>query len=249
MFALRKIFVGTLCALLGVMPVWGAGNANSEFPGEYKEDFITSYVGYMGGLLDVELNDEKTVGWAAGKYREIMSEIGGGQMDPDTQKFVGALCNRMQKYIRDNYLNVSVSVDTCGISHKNALDIDCGSTDSCMVFIVPQMAKAIEGEERFISEQRSLQPNLESTAKRLCDVSSKNFSPMLRKAISWKGEKKIDCAKDRNICIVNQPVKCKGENKNLVICCQITNGVENLLRQVLDTKEYTLEYCLGNQSL
>ena len=38
MFALRKIFVGTLCALLGVMPVFADSNNNS-FVDEYGETY------------------------------------------------------------------------------------------------------------------------------------------------------------------------------------------------------------------
>lgn len=144
MFCIRNLFVGMLCLLLCAMPVLADGKSSG---------FIDEFVGHMNQSFGFDASEEE-VEALGNTYHSGANEKLKGQMDSETQKFVGALCKRMQKHIRDNHLDVSVFVDVCGVSNKNALDIDCGSTDSCMVLIVPQMAKAIEAEESFISEQR-----------------------------------------------------------------------------------------------
>lgn len=62
-------------------------------------------------------------------------------------------------------------------------------------------------------------------------MSSLGLAPRLRKGICQPGKMKIECAKDKSICVVNQSVKY--------------DGVANLFEQGLGTEEVSIEYCLN----
>ena len=236
MFALRKIFVGTLCALLGVMPVFADSNNNS---------FVDEYVGHMSGFFNESFTEE-TVGIFAREYHKSAIELLDRKMLPETQKFVGALCNRMQKYIRDNSLEVYVSVPACDIPLQDALGFDCNRTDSCMVLITLQMAKGVKDPfKEFMSDQCDFY-------KWVTELAGKDLEYSRVYKYGKEEDKSVECSEEKSICVINQGVYLGMSPRMYYSCCLLNKeGRTELLSYGLlhqGQGRKSLDYCLKQLS-
>lgn len=225
------------CALFAVMGCLGGAFAAIDWDKDFLASFVAQFMMLVqdvkgGDLTDVSVDETKKM---YNFVQESSETDNAGRMYSEVGPFMRALCRRMQKYIAENDMKIVLAEPSQKYKQLDGMDflhVNCNSNSALLMRanLLASMQIASEQDRRAQSQIDSKTDNqriLEFIAGNSRCQYGYNRTAFGTKARDASGPE-FECARDGNICVVNQMVG----DKLYTGCCIINYNRD----------DYILEY-------
>lgn len=181
---------------------------------DWDKDFVARFVASMHIVFE-EMTGSKIKEGKEVDFAHAYFESADVRMEPVMQKWMGALCERMQKYIVDNDLSIVLDDGVPGceeLADTDFLQIKCDTINKCLIIANMKAAVGIAAEQdkraqALIDEKNDHQRIKEAIVRNMVFGNSCLFNrAMYMETNKSIGVPKFDCTPDNDVCVVNQMI-------------------------------------------